>query len=64
VLASFTGEKPSRNVWVGCAVALAGCLFIAADASATDADDVAAFSFGEIVVIYCLIVLRGLRICW
>ncbi|KAI3428811.1 hypothetical protein D9Q98_007628 [Chlorella vulgaris] len=46
VLASFTGEKPSRNVWVGCAVALAGCLFIAADASATDADDVAAFSFG------------------
>ena len=50
LLASFTGEKPSRNVWMGCLVALAGCLFIAADSVATDSpggDGWAPFSFGE-----------------
>ena len=41
------GQKPSRNVWIGCMVALAGCLCIATDASAVDADDAAAFSLGE-----------------
>lgn len=46
VLASFTGEKPSRNVWAGCLVALVGCLFIASDASATDATDTPLFSLG------------------
>jgi drug/metabolite transporter (DMT)-like permease len=44
LLASFSGQKPSRNVWIGCMIALAGCLCIAADASAVDADDAAAFS--------------------
>ena len=47
LLASFAGQRPSRNVWIGCMVALAGCLCIATDASAVDADDVAAFSLGE-----------------
>ena len=47
LLASFTGEKPRRNVWIGCIVALVGCLCIAADESATDADDAALFSLGE-----------------
>ncbi|PSC75670.1 Drug Metabolite transporter superfamily [Micractinium conductrix] len=46
LLASFTGEKPSRNVWIGCIIALAGCLAIAADQSATDGDDAALFSLG------------------
>ena len=51
LLASFTGQKPSRNVWLGCIVALAGCLCIAADAAATDTDDVPVFSLGARVVV-------------
>jgi drug/metabolite transporter (DMT)-like permease len=47
LLASLAGQKPSRNVWLGCLVALAGCLFIAADNTATDTDDGALFSLGE-----------------
>lgn len=46
-LAVCAGQKPSRNVWIGCMVALAGCLCIAADASAVDADEAAAFGLGE-----------------
>lgn len=45
LLASFAGEKIGRNVWIGCAIALSGCLFIASDATATDADE-ALFSLG------------------
>ncbi|KAL4428009.1 hypothetical protein ABPG75_002098 [Micractinium tetrahymenae] len=51
LLASLAGHRPSRNVWAGCVVALAGCLAIAADASATDPDDVGAFSLGGDVAI-------------
>ncbi|KAL4445384.1 hypothetical protein ABPG77_011209 [Micractinium sp. CCAP 211/92] len=51
LLASFAGDKPSRNVWVGCIVALAGCLAIAADASATDPDVATSLSLGGDVAI-------------
>ena len=46
VLAWFSGQRPSRNVWAGCIVALAGCLLIATDASAADPAAGAAFSLG------------------
>lgn len=47
LLASLAGDKPSRNVWAGCIIALAGCLLIASDESALDPDDAAAaFSLG------------------
>ena len=46
VMASVAGERPSRTVWFACVVALAGCLLIAADKVATDADDGSFLAFG------------------
>jgi drug/metabolite transporter (DMT)-like permease len=51
LLSAAAGYRPSRNTWVGCGVALAGCLLITADEAAADVAssgwDAAGMTLGE-----------------
>ena len=49
LLSAAAGIRPTRNVWAGCALALAGCLLITADEAAVEgaADVAAGLSLGK-----------------